>query len=58
MSKDDPDHATRGRPKATEPGTTITAWVPTKEYDRLLKLANEKEQSLSSLIRQWMKLKR
>ena len=52
--KDEP-HPPRGRPKADEPSTTVTAWVPTKEYDRLLKLANEKEQSLSKLIRMWLK---
>lgn len=57
MAKDEPPPA-RGRPKADEPGTSITAWVPTSEYDRLVKLANEQEQSLSSLVRQWLKLKR
>lgn len=47
----------RGRPRVDEPRTTVTAWVPTKEYDRLLKLANQKEQSLSSLIRDLLKMK-
>lgn len=58
MMKDEPRPHPIGRPKASEPGTSITAWVPSREYDRLLKLANAHEQSLSTLVREWLKLKR
>jgi hypothetical protein len=54
--KDDPPP--RGRPKAEEPGASITAWVPQSEYDRLCRLANQREESLSALVRELLKLKR
>lgn len=46
----------RGRPRVEEPGTTVTAWVRTKEYDRLVKMASTREQSLSSLVRDLLTL--
>ena len=51
--REDPPHG-RGRPKAEEPGTSITAWIPASEYDRLAKLANDRNESLSTLVRQWL----
>jgi hypothetical protein len=54
--KDDPP--TRGRPKAEAPSTSITAWIPTSEYDRLVRLANARGESLSGLVRDLLKLKR
>lgn len=42
----------RGRPRSEQPkAASITAWVAPEEYDRLLKMANAREQSLSSLAR-------
>ena len=45
----------RGRPRAEETSTTLTTWVPAHEYDRLVKLANRQDQSLSAFVRQWLK---
>jgi hypothetical protein len=54
--KDDPP--TRGRPKVEDPTTPITAWISTSEYDRLVRLANARGESLSGLVRDLLKLKR
>jgi hypothetical protein len=54
----DAQPAPRGRPRAKEPGTALTTWVPKSEYDRLCRMANEQEQSLSRLVRQWLAKKR
>jgi hypothetical protein len=48
----------RGRPKADQPCTSLTTWIPTTEYDRLVKLAASQDQSLSKLVRQWLAKKR
>lgn len=47
-----------GRPRGKEPGTVLTAWVPSSEYDRLVKLANEREKSLSRLVYELLRRKR
>jgi hypothetical protein len=46
-----------GRPKAAEQGAKLSTWVPTSQYDRLLKLANAREQSISGLVRDLLRLK-
>ena len=40
-----------GRPKAAEPGLRLSTWIRTTDYDRLVKLARLREQSLSALVR-------
>ena len=45
----------RGRPRVSEPGTSLCTWIPASEYDRLLKLANARGQSVSALVREWLK---
>jgi hypothetical protein len=47
----------RGRPRAQEPSTPLTAWVKTSEYDRLVRLANKRETTVSSLVRDLIKLR-
>lgn len=47
----------RGRPRAPDPGARLSTWVPVREYDRLVKLAKTRDQSLSSLVRDLLKLK-
>lgn len=42
----------RGRPRSEEPGTTVSAWVSEQEHDKLIRLANEQEKSVSALVRQ------
>lgn len=41
----------RGRPRAPEPGSTISAWIPAKYHDRLIRIANEKDISVSAVVR-------
>jgi hypothetical protein len=47
----------RGRPKAQEPTTPVTAWVKPSEYDRIVRLANQRETSVSGLVRDLIRLK-
>ena len=41
-----------GRPRSEEPGTTVCTWLPQHAHDRLVRLANKQETSVSSLVRQ------
>ena len=41
----------RGRPKVDEPGSAVTTWLKHGEHDYLIRLAREREQSISSLVR-------
>lgn len=41
----------RGRPRVEEPKTSVSSWVEAKHYDQLVKLANQREQSVSALVR-------
>jgi hypothetical protein len=53
MAKDQDDSPRpRGRPRAEEPLSPITTWVPTAMHDRLIKLANQKDEPLSATIRE------
>lgn len=53
MAKDQDDTPRpRGRPKADEPGTSVSTWLRPNEHDRLIRLANQKETSVSSLVRE------
>lgn len=47
----------RGRPRAMERGTTLCTWLPESTYDRIVRMANEREQSVSSLVRDLLKLR-
>lgn len=54
---DEAPHPKRGRPKADAPGARVTTWVLSKEYDQLLQMSKDKEQSLSSLVRDMLRMK-
>jgi len=54
--KDEPTNP-RGRPRVDEPGSAVTTWLRPKEHDYLIRMANEREQSVSSLVRQLLVLK-
>lgn len=41
----------RGRPRVEQPQERLSTRLPTPEYDRLVKLAQKRDQSLSSLVR-------
>ncbi len=40
-----------GRPKATEPGSSVSTWLRPKEHDQLIQLAKQREVSVSALVR-------
>jgi len=47
------DSPQRGRPKADRPASSsVTVWLPVREHDRLIQIAQRKEKSVSSLIRE------
>jgi cytidylate kinase len=40
----------RGRPKSAEPGSTVSTWIPASEHDRLVRIANRHEMSVSEYV--------
>jgi hypothetical protein len=51
---DDPP-GKRGRPPVTEPGSAVSTWLRQGEHDRLIQLAQQRETTVSSLVRQLLK---
>jgi hypothetical protein len=47
-----PDRRKPGRPRANEPRTSVSTWIPAGEHDRLIQLANQREQTVSQTVRQ------
>lgn len=45
-----------GRPKATEPSAAVCAWLPASEHDRIIAIAYQRRQSVSSLVRELLQL--
>ena len=41
----------RGRPRARIPGVAVGTWLRTPEYDRLLRLATQRDTTVSALLR-------
>lgn len=41
----------RGRPRAEEPHTSLSVWMKSRDYDRIVKLAQQQEKSLSAAAR-------
>lgn len=50
MSQDNLTARRPGRPKALEEKRAVSAWMPAHEHDRLIQLANEREQSVSKTL--------
>lgn len=46
-----------GRPRAEEPGSSVTTWLRQSEHDRLIKMANKHETTISALVRSLLILK-
>jgi hypothetical protein len=46
-----------GRPRVDEPGTSVSTWLRPSEHDRLIRLANKHETTVSALVRQLLLLK-
>jgi hypothetical protein len=47
----------RGRPPVAEPGSAVSTWLRQGEHDQLIRLAQEHETTVSSLVRQLLKLR-
>ena len=45
----------RGRPKAQEPGSAVMTWLKASEHDQLVRLAKERDQSVSAMVRDLLK---
>ena len=41
----------RGRPRAKEPGSSVSTWIPVSHHDQLVKLANAKEMTVSAFVK-------
>lgn len=41
-----------GRPRSSEPKSTVSTWLPAEAHDRLIAVAQAKETSVSALVRQ------
>jgi hypothetical protein len=41
----------RGRPRVEEPRSSVSTWVPASYHDRLIKMAEQKDVSVSMLVR-------
>jgi hypothetical protein len=44
-----------GRPRKAEPGSAIMTWVPASEHDRIVKLASQRGESVSTTVRLLLK---
>lgn len=40
-----------GRPRATEPRSSVSTWIPVSQHDQLVRLANQREVSVSTLVK-------
>jgi len=52
-----PSKAKGGRPRVPDPGATVSAWVPSRDYDKIIKAAKAQDVSISALVRLWLKHK-
>lgn len=44
-----------GRPKHEEPGSSVSTWLRASDHDRLIQIAKARDQSVSSLLRQFVR---
>ena len=42
----------RGRPRASEPRSSVSTWLPVSVHDRLISIASAREISISELVRE------
>jgi hypothetical protein len=47
----------QGRPRNVEPSSSVSTWLPAGEHDKLIRLANEEETSVSALVRRLLRLR-
>jgi len=46
-----------GRPRVPEPGSTVSTWLPPKDYDKIIKAAKADDVTVSALVRAWLRLR-
>lgn len=46
----------RGRPRVSEPRSSVSTWVPASYHDRLIEMANQRDVSVSMLVRSMLML--
>jgi hypothetical protein len=46
----------RGRPRVSEPRSSVSTWVPASYHDRLIEMASAKDISVSMLVRSMLML--
>jgi hypothetical protein len=52
-----PERRKRGRPRAAEPGSTLSIWIPTRDHDAYAKLAATRGESISRTVGLLLKTK-
>ena len=59
MTAEDPPVPAKkgGRPRVAEPRSTVSAWVPASDYDKIIKAAKAQDVTISALVRLWLKHK-
>jgi len=40
-----------GRPRRSEPGSAVCTWLRVSEHERVIKMANQREMSVSEFVR-------
>jgi hypothetical protein len=45
----------RGRPPVEDPGSPVMTWIPSSEHDRLIRIAQARDVSVSSLVRELLR---
>lgn len=46
-----PERRRRGRPPAPEPGISLSVWIPVSQYDRICKMAHQRDETVSALVK-------
>ena len=49
----------RGRPRvpAPKPGAAVMTWLPSADYDKIIKAAKAEDVTISALVRTWLQLR-
>jgi hypothetical protein len=53
----EPPHHAPGRPRADEPGASVSTWLRAEDHDRLIRLAQQHDMPVSALVRRLLELK-
>jgi hypothetical protein len=59
MAADPPPLRKPGRPRVPDPkpGAVVSAWIPSADYDRIIKAAAAQDVTISALVRTWLRLR-